>query len=295
VARQRSAIRNWAEYVLVRLVLISLAYGPSAVSFWIGGTYARLLAAAVPRLRRVARANLAAALPSLTIEAREQIVNEVFQSIGRVLVLFARFPRLNSTNVNRWIRMEGFENVETALTRGRGVLVATGHLGNWEFSAFAFALLKTSMNVVVRPLDNPLLDSLVTRYRQSSGNRVISKTANARQILTALGRNELVGVLADQNFQSGVFVDFFGIPAASAPGLAKIATHAGAPVIPGFALWSEKERKYVLRFYPEVGLCGDVTADTQAIQKAIEAVAREHPGQWLWVHRRWKTRPESPR
>jgi Kdo2-lipid IVA lauroyltransferase/acyltransferase len=173
------------------------------------------------------------------------------------------------------------------------VLFATAHLGNWELSAFAHALLAAPMNVVVRPLDNPLIDRLVERRRSLSGNRGIGKRDFSRSILKALAANQAVGILIDQNTaaDSGVFVDFFGTPACANTGFAKFAAHSGAAAIPGFALWSETEHRYVLRFYPPVPITGDPARDTQALQATLEEAVRAYPEQWLWIHRRWKTRP----
>jgi KDO2-lipid IV(A) lauroyltransferase len=237
--------------------------------------------------------NLEMALPELTATDRRRIVDGVFRSIARLLVAFARLPRIRRENVAEWIRCEGFEHFEEALRGGRGALVATGHLGNWELSAFAHALLASPMHVVVRPLDNPRLDALVARRRTLSGNRIIEKKDFARGILKALYADQAVGILVDQNTspEYGVFVDFFGIPACANAGFARLAAHSGASVIPGCALWSEREGRYVLRFYPPVEITGDVQADTQRVQKRLEAIIREHPDQWLWIHRRWKTRP----
>lgn len=226
--------------------------------------------------------------PHLDRDERERIVSEVFQSIARILIAFARLPQIDQTNVADWIRVEGIEHVREGLAAGRGVIFATGHLGNWELSAYAFALLERPIWVVVRPFDNPLLDALVDRYRTLSGNRTIGKRDYARGILEALHRNEMVGILADQHDQNGIPVNFFGVPARTSLGIARIAGRTGAAVIPGFAIWSETESKYVLRFYPPVEIEGDMESDTQAIQKAIETAIREYPGQWLWIHRRWK-------
>jgi KDO2-lipid IV(A) lauroyltransferase len=206
------------------------------------------------------------------------------------------FPTIRKDNVGRWIRCEGGEHFENALRQGRGVLFATAHLGNWELSAYAHALLREPMNVVVRPLDNPMLDTLVERRRRLSGNRPIFKKDYARAILKALAANQAVGILIDQNAApdvsgSAVFVDFFGLPASAATGFAKLAAHSGAAVIPGFALWSEEERRYILRFYPPVAITGDSAHDTQTLQTRLEEVIRAYPDQWLWIHRRWKTRP----
>ena len=293
--RPRSRLRDALEYALAVLALNSLAYTPLAVSRFLARGYVGLLDLALPRLRRVALANLAMALPALDARERSRIADGVFRSIARLLVTFARFPRMNRTNISRWIRYEGFEHFEQARRRGKGVLFATAHLGNWELSAFAHSLMAAPMHVVVRPLDNPRIDALVARRRTMSGNRLIEKKNFARGILQALAANEAVGILIDQNasLDNGVFVDFFGVPACAGAGFARLAAHTGAAVIPGFALWSEAEQQFVLRFYPEVPVTGDVQVDTARLHAILEAVIREYPDQWLWIHRRWKTRPPA--
>ncbi len=280
------------EYWAARFALATLAYSPRPVSEWLARLYTQILDLAIPRLRRVGYSNLEMALPTAD---RTAIIDGVFRSIARILVTFARFPRLNRQNIGEWIRYEGFQHFEEALSRGRGVLFATAHMGNWELSAFAHSLMARPMHVVVRPLDNRKIDEIVEGYRSLSGNTLIQKTDAARTILKALARNEAAGILIDQNssLDQGVFVDFFGIPACANAAFAKIAARTGAAVIPGFALWSEAEKKYILRFYPILEMTGDATIDTAAIQKQLETVIREYPDQWLWIHRRWKTRPPS--
>jgi KDO2-lipid IV(A) lauroyltransferase len=286
-------LRDWVEYGTARLALLTLEYGPRPLSDWLARRYVWLLDLAVPRLRRTALRNLEMALPGLSASERDRIADGVFGSIARLLVSFARLPRIGRNNVAEWIRYEGYEHFEAAAARGRGVLIATGHLGNWELSAFAHALLSGPMHVVVRPLDNPLLDALVSRRRTLSGNWLIEKKDFARGMLSALAAGQAVGILVDQNTspEYGVFVDFFGIPACTNGGLARIAAHTGAAVILGCALWSERERRYILRFYPPVEITGDVQEDTQRVEKGLEEIIRGHPDQWLWIHRRWKTRP----
>jgi len=291
--RQRSGLRDAFESGLAVLVLNSLAYSPLPVANLLALGYARLLDLALPRLRRVALANLAMALPDTDPRKHDRITDGVFRSIARLLVTLARFPSMNRSNIGQWIRYEGYEHFEEARRRGKGVLFATAHLGNWELSAFAHALLTAPMNVVVRPLDNPRIDRLIERRRTLSGNRLIEKKDFARGILKALAANEAVGILIDQNasVDSGVFVDFFGIPACAGTGFVKLAAHTGAAVIPGFALWSEAERKYILRFFPPVAMTGDLHGDSSRLHSVLESVIRQYPDQWLWIHRRWKTRP----
>jgi Kdo2-lipid IVA lauroyltransferase/acyltransferase len=291
--RRRSMLRNYLEYAFALAVVKSLEWAPRGLADLLAAGYASLLDRAIPRLRRVALRNLAMAMPEVSPARRQEIADGVFRSIARLLVTVARFPSIRRENVSRWIRYEGFEHFEEARRRGKGVLFATAHLGNWELSAYAHALLAAPMSVVVRPLDNPLIDRLVERRRALSGNSLLFKKDYARGILKALAANQAVGILIDQNAaaEEGAFVDFFGIPACAGTGFAKLAARTGAAVIPGFALWSPAERRYVLRFYPIVEMTGDAARDTATLQAVLESVIRENPGQWLWIHRRWKTRP----
>ncbi|HEY7390019.1 MAG TPA: lysophospholipid acyltransferase family protein [Bryobacteraceae bacterium] len=292
-ASGRSRFRDIGEFALAWAVLESLEWIPRPLADRLAGVYLRLADRAIPRLRSVAERNLALALPELDPARRAAIIGGVFRSIARLLVSVAKFPSIRRENLDRWIRFEGYEHFENARRAGRGVLFATAHLGNWELSAYAHALVAEPLDIVVRPLDNPLLDRLAARRREWSGNRLLSKREPARPILKALAANRAVGILIDQNVsaESGLFINFFGIPAATDSGFVRIAARSGAAVIPGFALWCEKEDRYVLRFYPPIPISGDALRDTQALHSVLEAVIREYPEQWLWIHRRWKTRP----
>ncbi len=290
---KRSFLRNALEYAAAASVVASLRYTPLPVARGLGRGYARLLDLALPRLRRVAMRNLAMAMPEKAESERRRIADGVFDSIGRLLVCLAKFPQIVRGGLSRWARFEGYEHVEEARQRGRGVLLATAHLGNWELGALAHALHGEPMDVVVRPLDNPWIDRLVARRRAACGNRVIEKREAARAIFKALAANRTVGILMDQNssLDQGTFVDFFGTLACTGTGFARIAARSGAAVIPAFALWSEQEGRHVVRYYPPVEMTGSAEDDTARLQKCLEAIVREHPDQWLWIHRRWKTRP----
>lgn len=247
----------------------------------------------VPRYRQVAQRNLDLAYPELSPAEHERIIDGCFQSLARLLASVAHFPEISKSNVSDWIGYDGYEHYEEALRRGKGVLFATGHLGNWELSAFAHALMSAPMSVVVRPLDNPILDEMATRYRAMSGNRLLGRRDFLRPVVQALRANEAVGILVDQNVTAdrGVFIDFFGHKACVDAGLVRLAARTGATVIPGFAFWNEMAQRHVLKFYAPVEITGDALIDTQSVHSALERAIREAPEQWLWIHRRWKTRP----
>ena len=208
-------------------------------------------------------------------------------------------PRYTPENTRGWIRTEGLEHYKAAQARGKGVLVLTGHLGAWELSSFYHSLMGYPMGMVIRRLDNRRLDTFVNGIRCLHGNRVLHKDDFARGLLTSMRAGQTVGILMDTNMTppQGVFARFFGLTACTASGLARVALKTGAAVLPGFLLWEPKERQYVLHFGPELHFArgedaeAEVLAATQQCNDALEAWIRRYPDQWLWIHRRWKTRP----
>ncbi len=293
MAQNKSWLKIRAEYAVAATLMTALRRLPMGMANVLARSATRTLDLTVPKLRRVARTNLAFAFPELSARERDRIIDGVFENIARLLLTLARFPDLKAANISDWISYEGLEHYSRAKQAGCGVLVLTGHLGNWELSAFAHAWMTEPMNVMVRPLDNPLIDALVEERRALSGNWLIYKRDAARSVIKALRMNQAVGILADQNtsMAEGTFVNFFGKSACASSAFVRLAYHTGAPVIPGFALWNPATQRYILRFYPPIQLTGDEHADTQRIHSTIEAIIREYPDQWMWIHRRWKTRP----
>ena len=253
------------------------------------------------RLRHVGMRNLKLAFPQMPRRERRRILRGVFISLGRQLAEVCLFPRYTRENVSKVVIYDGFENFERAYARGKGVLFLTAHLGAWELSAFAHSLQGHPLWIVMRSLDNERVDHLLQSYRTMHGNRTVDKDDFVRGLLAAMKAGEVVGILMDTNMTppQGVFVDFFGIPAYTASGLARIALRTEAAVVPGFTIWDPTLRKYRLRFDPAVDLIRtgdsekDVVANTAHFTKIIEDYVRRYPDQWLWVHRRWKTRPEG--
>ena len=292
---------NYLEYILVRTLLSSLAVLPRSLRLKVAYAMSYVGYRLAKRLRHTAQQNLQMAMPQLNEGERDQIIRGVFRNFGRLLAEFSCFPYYRRDNIEKVVIYEGLDNFLNALNQKRGVLFLTGHVGAWELSSFAHAVYGHPHNILVRQIDNPYVENLVKHYRTCQGNRAIDKNNSVRAIITALRKGEAVGILIDLNTvrNQGVFCDFFGIPACSTTGLATLALRTGAAVVPGFLLWDEQLRKHRLHFEPAVEIIntGDQKADihqnTAQFNKIIEDVVRRHPDQWLWVHRRWKTRPEG--
>lgn len=253
---------------------------------------------ALSRLRRVGEQNLRLAFPERSEAERTHILRSEYRHLGYLLAEFCQMSRYTPEAASRFIRYEGLERF-LAAKQQRGALILTGHLGAWELSSFFHSLMGHPMGMVIRRLDNPLVDALVNHIRCLHGNRVIHKDSFARGLLEAMHAREAVGILMDTNMTppQGVFVPFFGVAACTASGLARIARKTGAAVVPGFLLWERSEQKYVLHFGEELTLEhtddpeADAIANTALFNRVLESYIRRYPDQWLWLHRRWKTRP----
>jgi KDO2-lipid IV(A) lauroyltransferase len=294
-------MREKIEYWFVIAVARALGRMPRSVARRLAGALAAAVYRLLPRLRRVGERNLQMALPELSDQERKQTLRSVYRHLGWQLVEFCRMARYTSRNTQGWIRTEGLEHFLAARDRGKGVLVLTGHLGAWELSSFYHSLMGYPIGMVIRRLDNRLLDQFVNSIRCIHGNRVLHKDDFARGLMTAMRKGEAVGILMDTNMTppQGVFARFFGIEACTASGLAHVALKTGAAVVPGFLVWEPDENRYVLHFGPEVQFVStgqikeDVLAATQQCNDVLESWIRRYPGQWLWIHRRWKTRPKG--
>jgi len=292
-------MRQRLEYALAWPFIKSLSLLPRPLSRAAAISLAWLIYLLHVRLRHVGMRNLAMAFPEKSRREHATILRGEFTSLGRQLAEVCQFPRYTKENVNRVVVYDGFENYERAFVRGKGVLFLTAHFGGWELSAFVHSLHGHWLHIVMRDLDNVYIDRLVQRYRSMYGNTTVSKDNFVRGLLAAMKAGEVVGILMDTNMTppQGVFVNFFGIPACTASGLARIALRSDAAVVPGFTIWDSKLGKYRLRFDPAVTLVrtgndeDDIVSNTQVFTKIIEDYVRRYPDQWLWVHRRWKTRP----
>ncbi len=294
-----ATLRHRLEYVPVWILVHVLAVLPRPLARFAGMSMGWAVWLLFGRLRRVGMRNQQIAFPEKSRRERRKIVRRMFLHLGRQLAEFCKFPQYTRENVSKVIIYDGIENFEAAQARGKGVLFLTAHLGGWELSSFMHSIHGHAMHIVARGLDNPYVDRLVRRYRTLHGNRIFDKDDYARGLLKAIRDGETVGILMDTNMTppQGIFADFFGVPACTASGLARVALRTQAAVLPGFAFWDRQIGKYRLHMAPALSLIrsgddeADVIANTRLFNQTIEAYVRKYPEQWLWVHRRWKTRP----
>jgi KDO2-lipid IV(A) lauroyltransferase len=247
--------------------------------------------------------NLELAFPEMDEAERKQILRGTFLSLGRQLGEVSQFPHVTLERIREVAEYdsEDVKLLDVARERGRGVIFLTSHLGAWELLCFAHSALYDPISFLVRPIDNPRIDAFVERLRTRFGNRPIDKKAAARAALRLLKDGGTLGVLADLNTQEreGVFVPFFGHLACTTAGVATLALRTDATVIPVCAPWDERRKKFVFRGGPVIELVRtgdarrDVEVNTANFTAAIERHVRAFPDQWLWIHKRWKTRPQG--
>lgn len=253
------------------------------------------------RHRRIARTNLRIAFPEMGDREAARITRICYVRMGTSAAEFVEIPRMDARYVADHLRIEGLEEVRrTVEERGAAPLVMTGHFGNWEMLAHGFGTLHDPGAVVVRPLKDPILDKIVTARRELSGTRVIRKVDAAKEILKELRRKRFVGILVDQNVDRyyGVLVDFFTKKAYTTFGAARLALAARTNIHAAF-IYRDPHRKFhhTLRFGPALPIDFDAPRDEEVVRltrrcnEALEEAIRRDPTQWLWFHKRWKTRP----
>lgn len=294
-------MKEWLEYAGVWLIVKALGLLPRAMARAIASALTRFLYALLSRLQKTAEINLRIAFPDWSEAQLKSVIRGMLRNLGWMAAEFARFPKYTKQNIDQIIVLDGHENFLEGQRRGKGVLYLTGHFGAWELSSFAHALYGFPLHYMARPIENRRIDALVNGYRCLSGNQPIFKNESARVTLKVLKDAGTIGILADQNTMpsEAVFVDFFGKVASTTTGIARLALHTGAAVVPGYAVWDERLGKYRLRFEPAVELVRtgdteqDILENTQNFAKVLEDIIRKYPDQWVWVHGRWNTRPSG--
>ncbi len=299
--KKRSKLQNRSELLAVRSLLGAIGALPLETSMRFGKSVGKFLAKRFPKLQKTARRNLEIALPQISAEEKQRIIYGTFESLGRHLGFVSHFKKFKLEDIRNLIEVVGKEHFDKAHETGRGILFFTGHFGSWEVFNLLPPAFGYGMNILVRRIDNPLVENFVDKMRTRFGSVTLDKTKAARTMFRLLENGELLGILADLNVQEkeGVFVDFFGVPASTTTSIAKLAIKTHAVVLPAFAVWEESKKKYVVYLEPPIEYAKDDNSPenirelTQKITSTVEKYVRKYPEQWLWIHKRWNTRPKG--
>jgi KDO2-lipid IV(A) lauroyltransferase len=295
-----NALRRSAEVAAVEAALALARILPRRALLAVGGAVGALAGRIDRRHAAIARDNLSSAFgDELAAEERERVLRACWRHFGRITFDALAFPKLDRKALGSIVKVFGLDHAREALSLGRGALVFSAHFGHWEAGAYAMGLLGIPFAVIARPLDNPVLDRRLMKLRSGSGNAVIPKRRAVRETMRALARGAGVAILIDQDAGAdGVFVPFFGRLASTTPTLALLALRTEAPIVPVFAR-AEADGTISVHIEPVVlgRPTGDRDADvlrlTAACTAIVERWTRSSPEQWLWLHRRWKTRPPN--
>lgn len=286
------------EYIPLRLMMEVISLIPYRIVINIAKIIGFISYFLVPQMRTISLINLKQAFPEKTYKERKRIARRSIENMVMTFAEFIRSSRMSDKAILKRIKVEGIEKFDEALKTKKGIITITGHIGNWEYIAFYFGIKKYNPHVLVRPLDNPKLDKYLEAWRAKRGSVCVDRRGDLRIIFKALKENCPVAFLCDQNFIEGVYVNFFGYPAATPSGPIAMAVKTGAPVIIMYDIPDRKGRhKIVISDVFEIEKKETkeetITHNTQRYTKALEDIIRKYPENWLWVHPRWNTRPNG--
>jgi Kdo2-lipid IVA lauroyltransferase/acyltransferase len=299
MARSRSRLKDFAAYLVVRLGVALIQALTDGAARLLAEAFGWSVYLADARHRRVADDNLRCAFPDLSADRRARLVRESFFHFTGLIIEIMRLPRkLHVNNWRRRVEMVGGDKLTAAMTSDRPALLVTGHFGNWELAGYTTGLLGFRCHAIARPLDNPYLDQFVRRWREAAGQRVLAKKGDFERMEDLLRERGVLATLADQDAgPRGLFVDFFGRPASTHKAIALLALEFDVPLVvigvprvsksPGFEVQVEE----VIEPAEFANLPNAVAALTQRFTSALERLIRRHPGQYFWMHRRWKHQP----
>lgn len=295
MARKRSSIRNRLEAGVVHLLLAAARRATPEGAEAAGRKLGRFYRVLDRRRRALVEENLAQAFPEMQPDEIEALSVAVFEHFGGAAADVFHAVGESPEALNARVEVEGAERVRASLATGRGLFFLTAHLGNWEYSALATAAAGIPVTVIARPMDNPILETFLRRFRERNGNAVVYKTDAAREMLRVIKRGGTVGILVDQHARTAdaVVVPFFGRPASTTSIVARLADRTEALIVPAACIRIAPAR-YRLRFEPPLDVRRLAAEEREAgpltarLNLEIERLIREHPEQWLWLHNRWR-------
>lgn len=305
MSSKKSKSQIWLEYAVARTILSFFGLLPRKLSLGLGVLLSKIAYPFLSGLRQTGLRNLEIAFPEKSLPEREKILKSSFENLGKILGEVSQFPKITPEKLTELVEFqfdpEDRKIYEVEKAKGRGTIIVSPHIGNWEIAVFAYSAFQEPLNYLARPLDNPLIEEMTVNLRTRFGNRPINKTNSVTTVLDILREGGILGVLPDVNMQTkeGVFVPFFGIPACTTSGVAMLVMRTNAMIVPMCGVWDAEKNKYkvihgkLIEPVKTGNRQQDIVETTALYTAEIEKFIRAYPEQWLWIHKRWKTRPEG--
>lgn len=291
-------IRYTFEYLIYRQLSAAANILPRGMALAFGALLGRLCGRLFSKRRRLAERNMQLAMPELCPEVVRGEMTAMFQHLGMLAMDILRLKFFHAEpRLSRYFEFENLERLQKAHAEGKGVLILTGHLGNWEAGSCFLPRLGFPTAFIAKRMKNPQMDAFIRSAREQGGAEMIDAKRGARRILKALGEGKVVCVLLDQHNREGVIADFFGRPARTSSVMVQLAMKTGAPVVPAFTVRGADNR-YTTSFGEALSFARSsdpesIRSSTQQCNDVIEAAVRRHPAQWFWLHNRWKNSPAA--
>ena len=298
--RKRSKISDFVQYISLKTLVAVIRLIPLHIGVLVLKSLAYLFYLFDKKQRKIAYENLRNAYGDELSDIQiRKIIRSNYLHFALVWLDFVKLPRIvNTSNWQNYFQVEGLEFARKARKEGKGIIFVTGHVGNWEVLGCAFDFFFHPLHSIAKHLKNPFVDRFLTRLREEGRQKIIFAEDASREIIRVLRNNKFLGILVDQNArENNIFVDFFGQKAATTRSVATISLKMGAPIIMSFLRRTNRKYKFKITLSKPIqiertgNLEKDILSLTQRYTTIIESRIREHPHEWLWMHRRWKTRP----
>lgn len=296
-------IKDFFIFTLIYPILKIIEFLPIPISDFICKIVLIIISPLLKERFEVARKNLRIVFPDKSEDEIEKINRKSYLRLSEVVVFLTRLKRLNSLKkISKYVSLEGYEKFKKLKEGNRGVILITGHFCLWELLPSSYVLKGNRLNFIYRAIDNIFLDRYVFERRAINENLFpVEKRKALGKMVRALKKGDDVGILIDQNVlkKDGVFVDFFGKKASTTPIAAYLSLKIGSPVVPVFMLPAGKKYRYKFKFFDEIDIERDgdfeelLKINTEKMMKVFEDLIKKYPHCWLWIHRKWKTRPEG--
>lgn len=293
-------VKHYLEFIAVKILYKIVILLPWKINYWLANRLGELSYIFLAKRRRMTINNLTTAFKNQynRKEIRRMAIN-TFRNFGKSMIEFISLSKINKNNVDNFVTINGLENLEEAKKRGKGVIILSSHLGNWELMAKALILKGYPLTIMVRRQKNKLVEGLIEHQRSESKVKTLPHTIAPKEIFRLLKNNEIIGMIADQDGgEKGVFVDFFGRPASTVPSPVIFTMRSGTHLIPLFDIRQKNNHHHIIIETPyQLTTTSDIKKDivdnTQELTKKLESYIRQYPDQWFWLHNRWATKPHE--